>query len=276
MTVDAWERGLAGGAALLSGPPYVRQGWTELVRPANPAAGAGFTRKVPNDTWDRLLAVTYTLTTSAVGARRYPLLQFQDGDGTVFAQTPLGLNIQGSMTSTAFATQTGVPFQQPGDSRDITGSVTSPGALATIASLGLSGGTYQLNWQVEVDGTTAAGDDNNFQLSFTGLSTFPSENGHVPGQPYPQESLTIEAPAAGGSIVVQSILAGTVGAVYLAQVTAVPIGSSSFYGELPDLVMKSGWAHAITVLSEDPGDQLSGIAMLVERYPSSVAAGVAP
>lgn len=276
MTVDAWERGLAGQALLLSQPPYVRQGWTEVIRPANPAAGAAFTRKVPNDTWDRLLAVSFTLVTSAVNTFRAPAIAFADQDGAIITQAPATGTLLGQANVNAFGSFMSAQTAAQSIGRVNTGSVTSPGAAATIATISVAQGEWLVQWQVEVDGTTAVGDDNNFQLTAPGVAGNTSENGHTPGQPYPQPSETVLAPVGGGTVQVKSIAAGTVGAQYLAQITVSEASAPASYFEIPDLVMKSGWQHQIVIPGEDVGDQLSSIVLLVERYPSSVAAGIVP
>jgi len=102
--------------------------------------------------------------------------------------------------------------------QDNSGSVTSPGANATITSLtGLAAGTYQVTWQVELSGTLAAADANNFALKHNGVIVLQSENLAVAGV-YPQVTAEIVV-AAGDSISITSIAAGTVGAVYTAQLS---------------------------------------------------------
>lgn len=51
---------------------------------AQPAAGAGFTRIVPGNQWERLVGVTFKLVASAAVATRVPIVQFKDADGNEF------------------------------------------------------------------------------------------------------------------------------------------------------------------------------------------------
>jgi hypothetical protein len=101
---------------------------------------------------------------------------------------------------------------------DNTGSVTSPGAGATIAQVSLPGpGTYTVSWSVELSGTLAAADANNFQLFQSGtganFAVLTAENQAAAGQ-YPQTSVTITTKASDNFIKIITIGAGTVGAVY--------------------------------------------------------------
>ena len=77
--------GIGGRLSLLNGSLHMRQGWQELIKPANPAAGATFTRRIPGETWERYVAVTFTLTASAVVANRQAQLRLLDADGAIIA-----------------------------------------------------------------------------------------------------------------------------------------------------------------------------------------------
>lgn len=57
------------------------KGWLELIPARSPAAGAAFTYRFPGETYTALVAVAFTLTTSAAVANRYPELAILDGDG---------------------------------------------------------------------------------------------------------------------------------------------------------------------------------------------------
>lgn len=106
------------------------------------------------------------------------------------------------------------------------GSVTSPGAAATIAQIllaNLSLVTYNIQWTVELDGTPGAGDVNNFRLFLGGTVLATSVNDGAIGR-YVQENVQVTVPAGLASgIRVQSIAAGTAGAIYSAQITASPV-----------------------------------------------------
>jgi hypothetical protein len=105
--------------------------------------------------------------------------------------------------------------------RDNQGTVTSPAAGATIATLaGLAAGNYTVSWVVGLAGTLAAPDANNFQLTVTGSPAEPSINLAVAGE-YPQVNAEVTVPAS-GTISIQAIGIGTVGAVYTAQLAIQP------------------------------------------------------
>jgi hypothetical protein len=80
-------------------------GWTELMRPASPAAGAIFSRKIPPDTWERLRSLQVTLTTSAVVANRFPRLILRDQDNNQF----LAALLSPAVTASSVVTLNAVP-----------------------------------------------------------------------------------------------------------------------------------------------------------------------
>lgn len=51
-------------------PFHHGRGYRSLVVPANPSAGATYTKTVPGDKWQRLTAIAFTLATSNVAANR--------------------------------------------------------------------------------------------------------------------------------------------------------------------------------------------------------------
>lgn len=94
--------------------------------------------------------------------------------------------------------------------------VTSPAAGATVVQLtGLAAGDYQVTWTVELSGTLGAPEANNFQLMNGVTAVLASDNQAVAGI-YPQPGVVITVPA-NGTVSVQAIALGTVGAVYRAQ-----------------------------------------------------------
>lgn len=104
---------------------------------------------------------------------------------------------------------------------DVSGSVTSPGAGATIATTGaLAAGTYIINWTVGLLGAAAAADANNFQLADTAGNVLASINPGAAGQ-YPQAQAEVVL-AAGNTVLVKSIGAGTVGVTYEVQLVVQP------------------------------------------------------
>jgi hypothetical protein len=113
-----------------------------------------------------------------------------------------------------------------------TGTVTSPAALASIASIAsVPAGEYTVNWQVELGGTLAAGDVNNFELTVAGVQQAVSLNPAVAGI-YPQDQVQIVVPAGGATVAIQAIGAGTVGAVYSAALSLV--GGASMEANILD------------------------------------------
>jgi len=248
-------------------------GVTELVKAAAPGAGANFTRAVPGDYWERCLALTFQLVTSAAAGTRLPVINYMDGDGFVFNQVPLSGGIGPGLTVTTYADlATVTPVQQP-VSQQTEGSVTSPAAGATIASLTLPAGDWQLAWQVMVDINGAVADDDNFGLFSGAVQLVGSESGHAPGVPYPQEPVEVSLGAAGGTVAVKAIALGTVTAVYVAQLAAVPLSQAGLQATMPDFLMRSGWQLGVTVAGIQAGDQISAVALLLERFPSDTAAG---
>jgi len=96
------------------------------------------------------------------------------------------------------------------------GTQTSPGAATTIASLGtVPAGQYTLNWQVELSGTLAGADANNFEVlvgaAVQGVSVNPGAAGL-----YSQEPIQINVPAGGATVLIQTVGAGTASSVYTA------------------------------------------------------------
>lgn len=126
--------------------------------------------------------------------------QAQAAAGTILANGPkrlMGWSIVSGAASTSEATA----------------QVTSPAAGATVVTLaGLPAGDYSVSWTVELSGTLAAADTNNFQLLNGASVVLTSENLAVAGV-YPQQGIVVTVPAA-GSVTIQAIALGTVGAVY--------------------------------------------------------------
>lgn len=99
------------------------------------------------------------------------------------------------------------------------GSVTSPAAGATVVTLGtVPAGEYTVNWSVELSGTLAAAEQDNFQLNVVGLLTVGSIN-EPTANVFTQPSEVIVVPAGGATVKINAINLGTVGAVYAATIT---------------------------------------------------------
>lgn len=107
------------------------------------------------------------------------------------------------------------------------GSVTSPGANVAIVNVAvgsLTPGWYTVNWAVELDGTVSATDVDNFILKGPGLGTgLTSINDGVVGR-YQQNPVQIYISSTNATALsIRSVAAGTVGAVYSAQLSLVPV-----------------------------------------------------
>ena len=117
-----------------------------------------------------------------------------------------------------------------GTSLSNSGSVTEPGALATIAKIGpLAAGTYTVSWVVGLAGTLGTDDANNFEIFVTNTNqTVPSLNPEAVGQySQPSQIITVQA---GSFIDVLAVAAATAATIYSAQVTATQLAQSSTDG----------------------------------------------
>lgn len=113
-----------------------------------------------------------------------------------------------------------------GPSVSLENSVTTPGANTSIVSLQntLPLGLVSIQWAVELDGTLAAVDGDNFQLRFNNATIATSANDPVAGR-YPQNTIQLFIPnPPPTALVIRNSAAGTAGAIYTAQITVTPIG----------------------------------------------------
>lgn len=111
--------------------------------------------------------------------------------------------------------------------QDASGNQVSPAAGTTIVGIPLPAGTYTVEWEVEVSGTTGAPEVNNFQLTQGGAQLLQSENGSAAGQPYPQPNATVQLSAASTTIAVKNIALATVGATYTAQLVITQVADAA-------------------------------------------------
>src|SRR5882724_249907 len=95
-------------ARLMVGAPGVAVCWKKRVYPPNPAAGAQWAHKADGRFLTRLLAVTFTLVTSAVVANRFPAVNLTDSNGKLVTSAPAGGTVVASSTLNVFLT-TGAP-----------------------------------------------------------------------------------------------------------------------------------------------------------------------
>lgn len=133
-----------------------------------------------------------------------------------------------------------------GASTTTEGSVTSPAAGATITSQALAAGTYTVSWSVQLSGTLAAADANNFGL-YNGATLVATSLNTATAGTYPQPTVTVVIPGGGATLAIKAIALGTVGAVYTAQLTqtlqpvaAIPATAKGCrFGQLNDLAWDS-------------------------------------
>lgn len=256
-------------AQIRPGTAFRSRGWQQLVKPASPAAAASFSRTIPGDTWERLLSCAFTFTSSAVAGIRTLSLVYQDGDLFTFNLVPISNEIGPSQQLTGYADLASVTPVQAPESHNTEGSVTSPAAGGAICSLALPSGGWTLGWQVQLGGTVAAGDANNFQLKQGTTVLDSSINPGAVGGPWPQLPVETQIPVGGATVSVNANAIGTVGAIYSAQLVASPANVMQLQVQIPDFVLKSGWAVGLQLGGAQAGDQLSGIGLLLERFPSS-------
>ena len=116
---------------------------------------------------------------------------------------------------------------------EASGSVVAPGAgAAIVTTAALAGGTYDVQWSVGLQGAAAVADSNNFQL-FSGATLLEtSVNPGVAGE-YPQQTVRVTV-AAGTTLSIKALGAGTAGVTYSATITATPDPLVGFTAEWQD------------------------------------------
>jgi hypothetical protein len=270
---DLTQDTLADLFTLMSHPPRLRRGNTRLAKPPNPAAGAGYTYPVTSDFWERIVSVAFTLTTAAGGAARSVALELTDADGFVFNASPAVSYLGPSSAITCYADLETAVAAPGAASASGEGSVTDPGAAAVIASAGvLQPGIWDVAGEVYLSGTVTAADANNMAVAIAGTNTidiaYPGQAG-VPAAFNGQIELS-----AAHTVSVNAIAAASgAAAVYNASFTATPSSSAGAQASIPDITLKSGYSLQVAVAGIQAGDQLSGIGILAERYPSNWADG---
>jgi hypothetical protein len=271
---DLTEDTLADLFTLGSAPPDLRRVNTQLVRPsANPSAGSGYTAKVPNEWWQRLIAVSATLTCSATAGARQVQLQYCDDSGNPFYNVPLGPPLSASETAKVYGSLANTAPTPAGGSETVDGSVTNPAASTDISGgLSLAPGTWQLTGTAFLSGTVTAADADNMvvtlQGSYVAQITYPGVV-DVPGT----ATAVVTVASTTGAWVTSSNAASGSGAIYNASITATQLAPAGQPATILDFTMKSGWQQNLAVSNIQSGDQLSGITYLTERYPSNWADG---
>jgi hypothetical protein len=122
-------------------------------------------------------------------------------------------------------------------------------------------GTYLVTWDVQLGGTPAAADANNFELLVGATVIQASVNQGAVGD-YPQGTVEVQVPA-GASILIKAIGAGTAGAVYTASLQATPPVTGTFQAQWldnQDSIGESSGAigESDTQYFGDPGVYLNG------------------
>lgn len=116
------------------------RGWLELIPARSPAAGAAFVYSFPGETYTALMAVSFTLTTSAAVANRYPELAVLDGDSNVIFKVASPTALAASLVRrTYFASDMGAVVSSPSgdESLPFPDTVFPPGFKARITATAL-------------------------------------------------------------------------------------------------------------------------------------------
>jgi len=160
--------------------------------------------------------------------------------------------------------------------------MTSPIAHSTsdIARLLLGAPGYAVGWQepayIPVPAAGAGWSykaDGRF-LTRLLAATFTLVTSAVVANRFPALALTdqggkvMAAVPAGGTVVASSTLTANLAVGGPAYAFGTSGGT---YGFLPDLLIPGDWSWTLSIAGEDAGDQVSGITLLVQRYPNDTA-----
>lgn len=257
----------------MAAPPTRRRGITQLLSITPPALGANLVRSVPGDYWERLLSISFTLTTSATAGQRSLFLNYATGDGTIWNSTAIAEGVGSSVVTNQYGDLAYTSASQTLQSAEAEGSLTSPTAFTNIAaSPTLPPGEYVVYVVINMSGTLAAGTDNNNVRLTVGGTAFETFDNNIGPAPQPFGPINVNLATTGTIIVQTGGNAGTTGAVYSATLNIQAAVQQNEF-TIPDLTFEPGWQMQITVGNIQAGDQLSGINMLLERYSSNFANG---
>ena len=261
---------LSAAAGQLRQSALVRgRGWPQLLKGVQPAAGANYLRPVDGGYWERLVSLAFNLTTSAAVADRTVALNMLDGDGNIFNQTLIASAIPAGVSLSEYGDLSQPTSVQTAESPAFTGTQTSPAAGTVIAGSSVAqmpAGEYSVTVYFQLAGTVAqAVDANNIQL-LLGTDVINLDN-NISTAEQQFGPFTMLATGA-NSISLKNIATATTGAIYSAtiQVNAT-LQQAGF--QFPDLLLKSGYSFQIVVGNIQAADQISGILLYLERYPSS-------
>ena len=113
----------SGTARLTLGALGYQVGWQERLVLPNPPAGQGFTYTVDGRYYERILAVSFNLVTSAVVANRFVEAFLEDTNGTIITSVPCGGTVVASTTLNVYLTYDG-PSYSGGNSGGTFGKIT--------------------------------------------------------------------------------------------------------------------------------------------------------
>lgn len=108
----------------------------------------------------------------------------------------------------------------------VTGTANAPAAGATIASVSLGNGTYQIEWSIELTGTPGAADVDNVQLTIGATQIAVSVNLGAVGD-YQQEEAEGTVVSGPLTLAAKAIGAATAGSVYKVNMTVIPLTQST-------------------------------------------------
>jgi hypothetical protein len=252
----------------------MRRGFANVLQPSLVATGTPWIYTIPAEYWTRLVSIIAPIATGAPSGDRIPFMAYNQGDGTSFAEVPIGEAIGGSVSVQCCAAIDGPALTVvSGKTLNAEGRQLGPGALTTICSAALAGGEWIVNWEVQLDGTTAAAEQNNFGLYNGGTLLATANNPSNVGGPYPQEPVVIAVGSGGGTLAIKNIAAATATAGYTGSFSAEPYGGTVAYAKLPDIIMQPGWQLEVGLTNIQSTDVIQNVVMLVEQYPSDWASG---
>lgn len=104
-------------------------------------------------------------------------------------------------------------------------SAAAPGAGATIASISLGNGAYQVEWTLEITGTPGAGDVDNVQVTVAATVVATSVNLGAVGD-YPQEEFTAQVVFGPLTLAWKAIGAATAGSTYKIEANITPLANA--------------------------------------------------
>jgi hypothetical protein len=259
---------------LMPYPPSMRPGRYDAQSNLAAQVGSYWQRQTTTDYWERIDSLVATVTTSSTAGLRQPVAAMFDGDLNPIAATPLGQAIGPSQLVQIAASIDGTSLAvAQGTSLENEGRQVSPAAGTTIASIALTGGQWTVGWEVALDGTVAAVDENNFGLYAGATLEATSVNPAAVGGPWSQETQVVEIGFSGATLAVKNIAAATTGAGYSASLVATPYGNVTTYSRLPHIVLKSLWYFRLELINGAVNDNIGPVNLLVERYPSNYADG---